>query len=108
MLCINSNLGVHNHLVVNGKCKESLNKTKRLITKEFVHTPNAKAFAISLNASKTSLARHFLDDSRVGIVKTPLWPSVGVKPNTWKSRDLESSGIPECLELNSKAQNTSH
>jgi len=30
-------------------------------------------------------------------VATPLWPSVGVKPNT-----------PECLEFNSKGQNTSH
>jgi hypothetical protein len=41
-------------------------------------------------------------------VATPLWPSVGVKPNTWKSWDLESSGTPECLELDSKGQNTSH
>jgi hypothetical protein len=41
-------------------------------------------------------------------VATLLWPSVGVKPNTWKSEDLESSGTPECLDLNSKAQNTSH
>jgi len=41
-------------------------------------------------------------------VATPLWPSVGVKPNTSKVGDLESSGTPECLELNSKAQNTSH
>jgi hypothetical protein len=32
---------------------------------------------------------------------------VGVKPNTWKSRELESSGTPECSELDSKAQNTS-
>ncbi len=36
-----------------------------------------------------------------------LWPSVGVKPNTWKSRELESSGTPECSEFNRKAQNTS-
>ncbi len=35
-----------------------------------------------------------------------LWPSVGVKPNTWKSRELESSGTPECSELDKKAQNT--
>jgi hypothetical protein len=41
-------------------------------------------------------------------VATPLWPSVGVKPNTPKVGDLESSGTPECLELDSKAQNTSH
>ncbi len=37
-----------------------------------------------------------------------LWPSVGVKPNIWKSWDLESSGTPECSELNSKGQNTLH
>jgi hypothetical protein len=42
------------------------------------------------------------------IVTTPLWPSVGVKPNTSKVGDLESSGTPECLEFNSKAQYTSH
>jgi hypothetical protein len=41
-------------------------------------------------------------------VATPLWPSVGVKPNTWKSWELESSGTPECLELNNKGKNTSH
>jgi hypothetical protein len=41
-------------------------------------------------------------------VATPLWPSVGVKLNTPKVGDLESSGTPECLEFNSKAQNTSH
>jgi uncharacterized membrane protein len=41
-------------------------------------------------------------------VATPLWPSVGVKPNTPKVGNLESSGTPECLEFDSKAQNTSH
>jgi hypothetical protein len=32
----------------------------------------------------------------------------GVKPNTSKVGDLESSEAPECLEFDSKAQNTSH
>jgi hypothetical protein len=41
-------------------------------------------------------------------VATPLWPSVGVKLNTCKVGDLESSGTPECSELHSKAQNTLH
>jgi hypothetical protein len=41
-------------------------------------------------------------------VASPLWPSVGVKPNTSKVGDLESSGTPECLGFDSKAQNTSH
>jgi hypothetical protein len=37
-----------------------------------------------------------------------LWPSVGVKPNTWKSQELESSETLECSELDNKGQNTSH
>jgi len=41
-------------------------------------------------------------------VANPLWPSVGLKPNTPKVGELESSGTPERLEFNSKAQNTSH
>jgi len=41
-------------------------------------------------------------------VATPLWPSVGVKPHTFKVGDFESFGAPECLEFDSKAQNTSH
>jgi hypothetical protein len=41
-------------------------------------------------------------------VASPLWPSAGVKPNTCKVGDLESSGTPECLELDNKAQNTLH
>jgi hypothetical protein len=41
-------------------------------------------------------------------VATPLWPSVGVKPNTSKVGVLGSSGTPECLEFDIKAQNTSH
>jgi hypothetical protein len=45
---------------------------------------------------------------KIIIVATPLWPSVGVKLNTCKVGDLESSGTPECLELDSTTQNTSH
>jgi len=50
-----------------------------------------------------SMTMHFMIN-----VATPLWPSVGVKPNTCKVGDLESSGTPECSELDSKGQNTSH
>jgi hypothetical protein len=49
-----------------------------------------------------------LETCNTYLVATPLWPSVGVKPNTSKVGDLESSGTPECLEFDSKAQNTSH
>jgi hypothetical protein len=46
---------------------------------------------------------------RYNVTVAPLlWPSVGVKPNTWKSWELESSGTPECSELDKKGQNTSH
>jgi hypothetical protein len=41
-------------------------------------------------------------------VATPLRPSVGVKPNTSKVGDLESSGTLECLEFDNRDQNTSH
>jgi hypothetical protein len=47
-------------------------------------------------------------DHAIEVVATPLWPSVGVKPNTSKVGDLDSFGTPECLELDSKAQNTSY
>ncbi len=43
----------------------------------------------------------------IAYVAPLLSPSVGVKPNTWKSRESESSGTPECSELDRKAQNTS-
>ncbi len=33
---------------------------------------------------------------------------MGVKLNTWKSWDLESTETPECLKLDNKGQNTSH
>jgi hypothetical protein len=39
-------------------------------------------------------------------VATPLWPSVGVKPNTCKVGDLESFETPECSELDNKAKTT--
>jgi hypothetical protein len=39
-------LGVDNHLVVDGKCRESLGETKRLIADEVDRTPDAKMSAI--------------------------------------------------------------
>jgi hypothetical protein len=46
------NLGVHNHPVVDGKCRESLEETKRLIVEEVDHTLDPKVFVISPNANK--------------------------------------------------------
>ncbi len=56
-------LGVHNHPIVNGKCKEFLDEIRRLITYEVIRMPNAKTSMISFSARKTFLARHLLDDS---------------------------------------------
>jgi hypothetical protein len=41
-------------------------------------------------------------------VATPLWPSVGVKPNTWKKLGLESFETPENSEDYLEDQNTLH
>ncbi len=46
--------------------------------------------------------------TKIVVVATPLWPSVGVKPNTWKKLGLESSGTPEHSEDDLEDQNTSH
>ncbi len=91
----------------------------------FVHNlPNcrwAKGGVIIFGFRKAlSITPHFLSlhcflpstsvyiNCRIEGVATPLWPSVGVKPNIPKVGDLESFGTPECLGFNSKAQNTSH
>jgi hypothetical protein len=59
--------------------------------------------------SETLFNLHAFHLYHLFIVATLLWPSLGVKPNTWKKvRILESSGTPECLEFDIKAQNTSH
>jgi len=55
--------------VVDGKCMEFMNKTRRLITKEVDLTPNAKIFAISLNVSKTFLVTHLFNENGDGLVE---------------------------------------
>ncbi len=55
--------------MVNGKCREFVDKTRRLIVKEVDHTLDVKIFAISLGVSKTLLAMHLFDDSGDGIVE---------------------------------------
>jgi hypothetical protein len=41
-------------------------------------------------------------------VTTPLWAKCEDETHTLKVGDLESFGIPECLEFDSRGQNTSH
>jgi hypothetical protein len=59
-----------------------------------------------VNISHLHLVEEFVDVLFNLCVATPLWPSVGVNPNTSKVGDLESSGTPECSEFDNKAQNT--
>jgi hypothetical protein len=64
--------------------------------------------ARTINAQHPKNARVIVRITKGDCVATPLWPSVGVKPNTPKVGDLESSRTPECLEFDNKAQNYSH
>ncbi len=59
-------LGVHNLPIANGKYRESLEETRRLIVEEVNHMPDAKMSIISLNVSKTFLVKHMLDDCNNG------------------------------------------
>ncbi len=62
-------LGVHNHLIADGKCRELLKETRRFIAEAVNCTPDVKMFAISLGAIKTFLARYLLDDCSDGKVE---------------------------------------
>jgi hypothetical protein len=71
MLCINSNLYQEWWfiLVYNGKCRESLKETRRLIVEEVDHTPNAKISVIFSSASKTFLVKHMFNECNNGEVE---------------------------------------
>jgi hypothetical protein len=55
--------------MADGKCKESMDETKRLIVEEVNHMFDAKIYVISLGATKTFLPMHLLDDNGDGIVE---------------------------------------
>ncbi len=55
--------------MVNGKCREFVDKITRLIAKEVEHTLDGKIFVISLSANKTFLAKCLLDDNGNGMVE---------------------------------------
>ncbi len=61
--------GVHNHPIVDGKCREFVKEIRRLIIEEVDRTLDAKIYAISLSANKTFLASYLLDDSSNDIVE---------------------------------------
>ncbi len=60
---------VHNHLVMDGKCWESIEKIRRLNVKQLDRTPNAKIFVISFSVSKTFLASYLFNDYSDGIME---------------------------------------
>jgi len=66
---ITIHLGVHNHPIVDGKCQEFVEKTRRLIAKEVDRMLNAKTFIIAFSVSKTFLANYLFPDSNDGIVE---------------------------------------
>jgi hypothetical protein len=54
--------------MVDGKCREFVDETRRLIIEEVDPMPNAKISTISLSDSKTFLATHLFNDSGDGLM----------------------------------------
>jgi hypothetical protein len=78
-------LGVHNHLVVDGKCQKFIENTRRLITKEVDHMPDVKIFSISLSASNTFLVSYLL------ILTMAQWSSLMV--SSWSTSMTSSMNL---------------
>jgi hypothetical protein len=62
-------LGVHKHLVVDEKCKEFVNETRRLVIEEVNRTLDANISAILLNISKNFLTMHTCYESGNGLME---------------------------------------
>jgi len=62
-------LGFYKHPMADGKCKEYVEETRRLIIEEVNHTSYAKISTISLGANKTFFTKHVLDDNGDGIME---------------------------------------
>jgi hypothetical protein len=84
----------------------SLNPLSWVVQNHIIMIQNQLEFKIQTNNVPWVIP--ILNVLLIQTVAPLLWPSVGVKPNTWKKWDLESSGTPECSELGNKGQNTSH
>jgi hypothetical protein len=55
--------------MADGKCREYVEETRRLIVEEVNRTFDVKIFIISLGANKTFFAMHLLNDNGDGIVE---------------------------------------
>jgi len=62
-------LGTHVHPIVEGMCKEALEEIKVLVEGQVSRTPDAKIFAITLNANKTFLAHHLFNENGKGLME---------------------------------------
>jgi hypothetical protein len=59
---------MHAHLVLEGKCRKSLEEMKSMAAEEVQHTPNATSSTISLATNKMFLSRYlFNEDGEVPI-----------------------------------------
>ncbi len=58
MSCACFHLGVHDHHVTKGECREIVKVVKKLITNEVKQSPDAKIYIIQLAASKEFLSQH--------------------------------------------------
>ncbi len=56
-------LGLYLHSIIDDRCRNIVDERKKLIEEEVNQTPIAKIFAISLNTSKSFLAKHLFNDS---------------------------------------------
>ncbi len=66
LLRVAIHLGTHEHLVVEGMCKQSLEEIKVLVEGQVSCTLDAKCFAITLNGSKSFLAHHLFNENGKG------------------------------------------
>jgi hypothetical protein len=61
-------LGTHAHLIVNIKCKESLQEMKNMVGNEVCWTPTTTTLAIVLSRSKTFFFHHLFNEDGQGPV----------------------------------------
>jgi hypothetical protein len=106
-------LGVHLHLVGDGRCRATMYESRKLIEKEVDWTLDAKTFAISLNTIKSFLAKHMFnknnDDSLEVIIlnKFKIFFLVLSSLNVWNlvasfKHHYNGGYIDNILELKSK------
>jgi hypothetical protein len=59
-------LGTHDHLVVDGRCKEVINQVKALVHEKVSCTLSITSSTIALATSKMNLSQHLLNEDGEG------------------------------------------